>query len=1102
MGVTFSTNQQAAINAYRQQHKLTSKVSDEAIAAMIKKQGGKNASVFNNAQKPKTVAPKPNNKTSNTKTSAKTAAKQAETAQDKELKALGLINKDGEGTKIQSKKGTTFTVVGKATNGRTIVKDSKGQYQVLAGDKTLLKKDYVIKSNKVNAVKTNTKAAQSATINAMKHQLTSAQKSFNKQLSQDGWAGDIADGVSALWGSQNRASKVRVDLNEYNKNIQDLQKATQKGDAQFKAKFKQLYGKDFNQQAMADYVKNPTQKNYQKVFGSKNNIYARVANYNKSQQTGAEVVKTTAKVGAGIAIGAATVATGGAAGALVLTAAGTTMASAAIDETDRLNVKDAVTKGKINFREGTDHKKIMTNAAFDGLSTLTGGVVGKVAMSTVKGVSTGSKIVRAAINTTGDVGVGAAQEYVETGHVTAGGVISNAAMSGVGGAVVSGTLKGVGKSVKLVKGKTKSFKAKITPQTTTKKAVATNNATKATKAVKTATHNNTTETKNITPKYNEKGEMLAGGSFFHKFSASNLFGRSKTNLSPSDLMKQAENNISKQIKEGDPGTVHISRKLKEELNSPTIAKEFSSEIDLNNINSHIKSGEVCAVGSGTNQKLYVNNNGTAQEIQLSRETFDRLFPQGGFAMTSQKANNNCWILSRINAMTGSNTGKAELYSMFKELPNGDVQILLPNSNRPITFPKGKPLETNSAKQIKEGGAPGVEMLQQAVQATRIQKAEKTSISNIKDYGIENLNSQENRMGLDTEATNMILDSNKFTPKIINDNQYADLENTLSSFNPKEDMGTVTFECHARTLVDYNPQTKMVTYHNPYNGGVDITCPLEDLKKKFAHFAVSKPKATAKNTETVSEQVQNTVSQPTTQPKTRVELSNDKSVTRTADVPKNNTTQTVSAQTTPMRKPSIPKHTEQKTNIVRNNFREIAKTADGMPINAMISGNSVVINKNGKNLEIPLSEIKGNSFYKNSEVSLYSVNETSTNSYIVIEADKYGTISTRSVKNDDEMYKLMDELDQKARQKATTKNTETVSEQVQNTAQQATTIPKTSVELDKPITKPEVIQKRTISPQLEIPQGFRENGKILGKRSIIDNNGVVMLERNGAWKRLN
>ena len=993
MGISLNPQQQAAINAYRKKHKIAPIITDDAVVSMIKKEGGNAASIFNdNKWATKQYKSTYNNSTPKTKKTNQTKCPPPDKkTQNKELKDLELINTNGAGTKVKSKTGKEYTLVGNASNGRKIVKDAKGQYQILAHDGTFLNKEVIKKNNKINAIKTNSQTAHSATINTMQKQLASAQKSFNHQLSQDGWAGDIADGISVLWGSDNRASKVRVDLNEYNKNIQDLQKAAKKGDAQFNAKFKQIYGKDFNQQAMAEYAKNPTQKNYEKVFGTKNNIYARVQNYNNSQQTGAEVVKTSAKVTSGIVIGAATVATGGAAG-LAITAVGTALSSAAIDETDRINISDAVTKGKIKFREGTDHKKILTDAAFDGVSTLTGGAVGKIALTTVKGASTGAKITRAAINVAGDVGVGTAQEYVETGHISKEGVISNALMSGVGGAVVSGTLKTATSSLKFTKRKIKSFKAKI--ENHPQKLNQANNVAQTAANKKISTNRSTTTSvstpQNMHPNQvmNEKGELLAGGSFLHKFSVSNLFGHSKTKLSPKDLMKQAENNISKQIKEGDPGTVHISRKLKEELSFPTIAKEFSSEIDLNNINSLIKSGEVCAVGTGTNQKLYVNNNGTAKEIQLSRETFDRLFPQGGFAMTSQKANNNCWILSRINAMTGSNTGKAELYSMFKELPNGDIQILLPNGNKPITFPKGKPVKTNSAKQIQEGGAPGVEMLQQAVQATRIQKAEKTQFSNIEDFSIEKLNSEESRMGLDSEAANIILDNNKFTTKRINDNQYADLENTLNSFNPREDMGTITFEAHARTLVDYNPQTKMVTYHNPYNGGVDITCPLEDLKKKSAHFAISrlKQKATVKNA----------------------------------------TTQTVSTQTqsTPMRKREIPKPTEQKTNIVRDNFREIAKTADGTPINAMISGNSVIINKNGNNLEIPLSEIKGNSFYKNQEVSLYCIKETSTNSYIILEADKRGAIRTRSVKNEDEMYKLIDEFDNNTKQKfnSTTPNT--------------------------------------------------------------------------------
>jgi len=959
----------------------------------------------------------------------------------------------------------------------------------LAHDGTLLKLSFAQQTAKTGGAKP--KSASQTTLGSMKKNLISAKAAFQKQLDDDGWAGDVADGVSALWGSKNRASIIRKELAGEQDRLNQLAQAAQKGDANFKTKFKQIYGVEYNKQAVEAYNKKPNAANFKKAYGSKYpDIRARVNEYNKSQQEGAEVVKTSAKVTTGVAIG---VATGGAGlVALGVAAGATTLASAGVEYSDRYKWT-----GGGGLRKGTSHKKIWKGAAWDGLSVAAGGAVGKIATTAVKGTTMAAKVGRGAINVAGDTGVGAAQEYSETGKVTVTGVVTNATMGGVGSAVTSGVLKEAkAKIVRNFSSKTKKSTAtpaktspptKQVPTTTsetlpktvknTETFLASTNKNNVTSKIE--VQKNMTETKNVSTGhiYNENGELLAGGSFFHKISVSNLFGSSKTKLSKADLMNQAEKNIAKQTKLGDPGTVHISRKLHDELRSPMIAKEFPSAIDLNNINAHIKSGEVCAVGSGANQKLYVNNNGTAQEIQLSRETFDRLFPQGGFAMTSQKAKNNCWILSKINAMTGSNTGKAELYSMFKELPNGDVQILLPNSNRPITFPKGKPLETNSARQIKEGGAPGVEMVQQAVQATRIQKAEKTPISNIEDCSIEKLNVQEELMGTDPEAVSMLIDNKKFTLKTINDNQYAELEDVLNNFNAKEDIGTVTFEMHARTLVAYNPRTKMVTYHNPYNGGVDITCRLEDLERKFANFAISKPKqkTTANNTttKTVSEQTQNTVQQATTKPKTGVE---------------------------------VPKSAEQKTKIVRNNFREIAKAADGTPINAMISGDSIVINKNGNNIEIPLSEIKENSFYKNSEVSLYSVNETSTNSYIVIEADKYGTISTRSVKDDDGMYKLMDELDQKAKQKtnSTVTDTNSSTEKVSEHIQSAPTKQKSRVDLNSK-SKPGTTQTHNkTSSRLAVPKGFIVNQEVNGRRTLIstDGNARVLMERNGRWMEVN
>ena len=90
-------------------------------------------------------------------------------------------------------------MVGAATNGRTIVKDSKGNFQVVAQDGTLLNKDYVIKSNTVDNIRHNNKIAQNTTIQLMQSQMDNAQEAFDAQLAKDGWAAYVADGVSNLW---------------------------------------------------------------------------------------------------------------------------------------------------------------------------------------------------------------------------------------------------------------------------------------------------------------------------------------------------------------------------------------------------------------------------------------------------------------------------------------------------------------------------------------------------------------------------------------------------------------------------------------------------------------------------------------------------------------------------------------------------------------------------------------------------------------------------------------------------------------------------------------------------------------------------------------
>lgn len=432
MPVGLTVQQKQAISEYRQQNNISSTVSDEQIIQKMIK-SGKLPACFSSLAVSKTSNHKNNEQIFTKNTNTQPASNQNETEAtkiEKQLTALGLTNRNGAGEKIKID-DQEFTIIGEATNGRKIVQDSNKQIQVISHDNKILDKNYVLQKNATDAIKNNSQIAQNTTLKLLDAYAKKAEISFQDQLAKDGWAGDLADGISILWGSDNRASKVSKDLDKYKKDIEELRKAAEQGDKKFNEKFKKMFGVEFNQQAIADYIQNPSEENYKKAFGTKNNITERVEDYNKSQQTGASVVKGTATVGAGIAIGVATGGTGLV--GLGAAAAATGGASAVINVSDRLTSDVGLQEGEL--------QDILVSAAWDGASVIAGGAVGKVAGAAIKGSSTAAAAGRTAINVAGDVAMGTAQELAETGTITAEGVIINAAMGGVGGAAESGILK-------------------------------------------------------------------------------------------------------------------------------------------------------------------------------------------------------------------------------------------------------------------------------------------------------------------------------------------------------------------------------------------------------------------------------------------------------------------------------------------------------------------------------------------------------------------------------------------------------------------------------------------------------------------------------------
>ena len=338
-------------------------------------------------------------------------------------------------------------------HGRTNLIDADGNHRVMSHDNKILKNSYVQKSDKSDVVRKDYKTAQAETLNMLTSQLDNAKAAFNEQMKQDGWAGDVADGISVLWGSENRASKVREDIAEYGKTLKELKGC--KTEAEFNKKFKEKFGIAYNKNAIANYMLKPSAANFKKAFGSKQSIGERVAKYNESQQQGAAVVKTGAEVAGAIALTAATVATGGAAGviAAAAVAGATTMAADVIaEETDRMKItgqyKDAdgniVKDNKGVFRDGTDHGEIMKDGLIDGgIAALTLGgskaftkayKVGKAAYSANKTASAAEKgITQVAKQSTkvAEKGLAKVSETTEKGLARVGTQSANATEKGL-----------------------------------------------------------------------------------------------------------------------------------------------------------------------------------------------------------------------------------------------------------------------------------------------------------------------------------------------------------------------------------------------------------------------------------------------------------------------------------------------------------------------------------------------------------------------------------------------------------------------------------------------------------------------------------------------
>lgn len=104
------------------------------------------------------------------------------------------------------------------------------------------------------------------TLDLMNTQVNENTTALNTQLAEDGWCADLYEGLKWCAGSDNLDENVKADLETYKGYIAELQKAEQSGgESGFKAKFKEIFGVDYDPNLMKGY--NKLQSNYAMAQG-------------------------------------------------------------------------------------------------------------------------------------------------------------------------------------------------------------------------------------------------------------------------------------------------------------------------------------------------------------------------------------------------------------------------------------------------------------------------------------------------------------------------------------------------------------------------------------------------------------------------------------------------------------------------------------------------------------------------------------------------------------------------------------------------------------------------------------------------------------------
>lgn len=252
-----------------------------------------------------------------------------------------------------------------------------------------------------------------------------------------------------------------------------------------------------------------------------------------------------------------------------------------------------------------------------------------------------------------------------------------------------------------------------------------------------------------------------------------------------------------------------------------------------------------------NGKLHCRSGNKLVELQISKETFEKLFPIAQRYNIKQGNIDDCWLISDVSGAISTPEGRLNLYSMFRE-ENGNIFVKLPNHNIEVCFnhQQWKKLKTDGLNQAPDG----IRMIEQTIAFNKRHNSETKAIKyadNTKEINLalKSLNGEQIGIGLsflipENMSKNCMFYNvvgNSYTKSPMQQKQ--DLEIVLTEINdflqknenaicPISFQRTFTIDgytingMHACRITGYNKQTKTVKIVNPHNGNLESGIPLD------------------------------------------------------------------------------------------------------------------------------------------------------------------------------------------------------------------------------------------------------------------------------------